>query len=194
MAEEKTEAKYLAKYLNLKIVKKSAVTREVNGQAITTPGESIRFVQGLYQTSDPEEQAFIEARPEFAKGMIIRVPDNVQDLLAKRAEWSQDLEAREAEIAKKEAELGIKATKEEIKGSAEGAGAGKVDVEDGLEEKKIKELVEIATNEGVPADAVEPFTKKPGSKSEAARIKVGLVEIIRANRKENNEAGNGPAY
>lgn len=169
-------AKYLSRYRNLRIVRRSAVTREVNGQVVTTPGESIRFEEGLFQTTDVDTQAFIEARQEFKDGLIIRVPDNVQDLIATQKEWMKSLETREleAELAKrKKTEGEAKDSIKESTSNEEGAGVKT----DGLEAKSVASLQKLAKNEGVEAKAI----KKAGDDKEA------LLTLIRTKRSEASE-------
>lgn len=145
MAEETKTVRYLSRYFSLKLVRKPMRTKEVEGQIITSEGASIRFEEGAYETSDPEEIAYIEARPEFAAGTIIRVPDNVQNAAAHDAEFREDLEAREARLAAREAAVAAREAK--VGPAEEGA---RVETGDGLRSNMKKtDLLKIAKDEGV---------------------------------------------
>lgn len=156
MAEEtkQSEVTYISRYRALKIVVTPGYSKEVDGRRVSTPGTHIRFEDGQYKTDDAEMIAFIEARPEFQKGMIQRVPDDIEDLNAHQAEMAQNLEereaavaAREAAIAAKEAEITDAEAGKAPAGNAEGAGTGEggdddEGEDDGLEEMDRPALVE----------------------------------------------------
>lgn len=164
MAEEIT-ARYLSKFLSLKLVRKPMRTKEVEGQIITSDGASIRFVEGAYETSDPDEIEYIEARPEFKAGTIIRIPDNVKDVVAHGNEFREDLEAREARLAAREAAVAAREAK--VGPAEEGA---RVATGDGLRSNMKKtDLLKIAADEGVDGLTEE-------SKNDE------IIEAIRAKR------------
>ncbi len=171
MAEEIT-ARYLSKFLSLKLVRKPMRTKEVEGQIITSDGASIRFVQGAYETSDPDEIAYIEARPEFHAGTIIRIPDDVKDIVAHGNEYREDLEAREARL--KAREEAVAAREAKVGPAEEGA---RVATGDGLRgNMKKTDLLKIAADEGVEGVSEE-------SKNDE------IIDAIRAKRAEASGTG-----
>lgn len=169
--EVKTLAKpvrFISRYLQLRIVRKPGYSKEVDGQRVSTPGTSIQFDQGAFETTDPQEVAFIEARPEFGK-IIQRVPDNIENIAAQRDEVFQDLEARENALKAREAEVAAKeaALKNVEMGKTEEEEGD--EEEDGLEEMTKKQLLAVAAEEGV--EGVSDKTTNPE-----------LVAAIRAKR------------
>ena len=147
MAESKKtkEVTFLSRYLRLRIVMNASYSKEVDGRRVTVPGRAIRFDQGVYKTSDPEEVAFIEGRPEFGK-LIQKVPANTKDLTAAQQRMSESLEEREARVAAREAKVAEDEArlKSGETGREEGGDAG-----DGLEELKVAELKEVAEKERI---------------------------------------------
>lgn len=99
------KAKYVSKYLNLKLIRKPAYTKEIEGRVVTTPGESIQFDQGAYETEDADEIKFLEGHDNFGK-IFIKVDE--EDLKKARGEKFKDLETKEAELKAKEEELAKK--------------------------------------------------------------------------------------
>lgn len=182
---EPKAAKFLSKYLALKIVVRPTRSKEMDGQIISVDGESIRFVDGVYETSDPKEIEFLEARPEFKSGTIIRVPDDVKNLVAHEQEWRKDLEQREADLAAREAAL--EAKEKGIQGSEEGARVSKPEggeAQDDLDGLNRAGLTEIAQKL-----ELDPAVYKVGKTNDS------IKEAIRAKRKELEGAGaSGPAY
>lgn len=179
MTTKATTARYISRYRELKIVRKASYTKEVDGRVVSLPGESIRFADGLYQTSDPAVIEFLEARPEFGD-IFVRVPDNV-DAMVHRSKHMKDLESKEQELAEREAAVAAREAK--LNASEEGSGAGQET--DGLDELKKAELLEIATKEEV--ENVDDF-RKPGVKN------ADIVSAIRAKREAGKAAGDAPAY
>ena len=175
MATKETKpVQFLSRYRGLKIVRTPIRTREIEGQIISSEGHSIRFVDGLYETDDADVIAYIEARPEFASGIIVRVPGNVKDLAAHKGEWEKTLEQREADLAAREAAVAAKEAK--ASGAEEGARVGKPDTEiegDGLDAMKRGELVAIADELEIPSDQTKVGTKN-----------ADIVALIRAKRAE----------
>ena len=50
--------KYISKYLELKIVQKPTYSKEIDGRIVVTPGESIQFHDGMFETENPEDIKF----------------------------------------------------------------------------------------------------------------------------------------
>lgn len=160
--------RYISRYLQLRIVRKPGYSKEIDGQRVSTPGTSIQFDQGTFETSDPAEIEFIESRPEYGK-IIQRVPDNIENIAAQRDEVFQDLEAREAALKAREDEVAAK------EAALKNVEMGKTDEEegdeedDGLDAMTKKQLLEVATAEGV--EGVSKDTKNED-----------IVAAIRAKR------------
>lgn len=146
MSQAKTAetARYISKYLKLKIVMKGAYNQVAEGRVISMPGKKIVFDGGVYETTDAEEIAFIEARPEFGQ-IIIKAPNNVEDLAAARTEWNKDLEQREADL--KAREEALKAKELQLTPEEEGKDDEEGNEPDGLEDLERKELLEILKKE-----------------------------------------------
>lgn len=160
-------ARYISRYLALRIVVKPAYTKEVDGRVVTVQGKDIRFDQGVFETTDQELIDFLEADKSFGT-TYIRVPDNVEDVVKDRGEWMKDLETKERELAEREAAL--KAREAKVNSSEEGAKAG-----DGLRKNMAKaDLLEIAKNEGV--EGVSEETKNDD-----------IIAAIRAKREEKGD-------
>lgn len=166
--------KFLSKYRALKIVRVPIRTREIEGQIVSTDGNKIVFEDGVYETTDPAVVAYLEARPEFASGVIVRVPGNVKDVLGYQAEREKTLEQREAELAAREAAL--EKREKGANSSEEGARVGKPDTEiegDGLDTMKRADLLVIADELAIPSDQTKVGTKN-----------ADIVALIRAKRAE----------
>lgn len=141
-----TTTRYFSKYRELKIVRNGTYTKEVDGRIVTVPGNSIRFANNVYETSDPEEIKFLESRPEFGE-TFIKVPVKVEtgEFIKDQLE---DLEQREARLKAKEDEL----TKKEAKLNANEEGGSATPEEAELEisiKNSREELDEYATGVGV---------------------------------------------
>lgn len=157
-------ARYISRFLALRIVVKPAYTKEVDGRIVTVPGKDIRFTEGVFETEDQELIDFLEADKSFGT-TYIRVPDNVLNPKNDRDEWMKDLETKEKELAEREAALQAREAK--VNSSEEGAKAG-----DGLRENMAKaKLLEIAQEEGV--EGVSEETKN-----------ADIIAAIRAKRAE----------
>lgn len=144
MAEEtkQKEVTFVSRYLNLRIVVQPGYSKEVDGRRVSTPGRSIRFFQGAYKTSDPEEIEFLRTRPEFGKH-IQEVPDNVEEMAA-REEQFKNLEDKEKELAEREAALAAREaalTNQETGRQGEEGEEGE-DEDDGLEAMERGELID----------------------------------------------------
>jgi len=119
----KETAKYIAKYLNLRLIDKASYTKEVEGRVVTVPGKTIEFSQGMYETSDPDEIKFLESHPNFGT-VFIKVKD--KDLQKAREDKFKDLETKEAELKAKEEKLAKKEKAlEEGESVPKGKGKGK---------------------------------------------------------------------
>jgi len=102
----KEKAKYISKYRSLKLVVKPSYTKEVEGRIVVVPGKSIRFVQGVYETDDPDEIKFLDNHPNLGTIFIKVTEKDLQKDLQKAIEKQfKDLETKEAELKAKEEEL-----------------------------------------------------------------------------------------
>lgn len=164
--------RYISRYLQLRIVRKPGYSKEIDGQRISTPGTSIQFDQGVFETNDPAEVAFIESRPEYGK-YIQRVPDNIENMSEEREKKFATLEQKEAEIAAREKALEEreKALTGAETGRAEGSSLKDETGDDGLDAMKRDQLVEIAKQEGLEEEAYKVGTKN-----------TDIVAAIRAKR------------
>jgi len=163
-------ARYISRYLALRIVVKPAYTKEVDGRIVTVPGKDIRFDQGVFETTDQELIDFLEADKSFGT-TYIRVPDDVTDVVKDRGEWMKDLETKEREL--KEREEALKAREAKVNASEEGAKAG-----DGLRANMPKaDLLAIAVAEEV--EGVDDTTKN-----------ADIIAAIRAKREEAKDDSN----
>lgn len=160
-------ARYISRYLKLKIVMKPTHNQVVEGRVVTTQGKRIDFDGGVYETTDKDEQAFLEARPEFGR-IIIKAPADIEDLAGARDEWTKDLETREAEL--KASQDALKA--EKVRLGMDETGKGAAGTEDELDSMTKAQLLEVAAAEGV-----EGVSKT--NKNEE------IVEAIKAKRTEN---------
>jgi len=178
MQDDHNPARYISRYTSLRIVVNSTYTKEVNGRIVTVPGKDIRFVEGIFETTDPELVDFLEGDKKSFGTVYIRVQDNVKDVVKDRGEWMKDLETKEREL--KEREEALKAKEAKINASEEGSKQS-----DGLLPNTPKvDLIKIATDEGVTGVTMETKNKE-------------IIEAIRKNRIEKAnkvDGGNGPAY
>lgn len=155
--EKTTTVRYVSRYLNLTIVRKASYTKEVDGRVVHIPGESIRFQEGTYETSDPSVVEFLDKRPEFGD-IFIKVPSNIESL-AHRGAMIESLEEREARIKAKEDELKAKELK--LNATEEGGDIEKVDPVslDGLTKKELLEIAEKENVKGVKDKKVDDIKK-----------------------------------
>lgn len=164
-------AKYISRYLSLRIVVKPTFTKEVDGRIVTVSGKDIRFEEGVFETSDQELIDFLESDKKSFGNVYIRVDENVEDIVKDRGEWMKDLETKEAEL--KAREEALKVRENQVNSNEEGAKAEVAD--DGLKNNMAKvDLLAIAEEEGV--EGVD-------EKSKNAEI----IEAIRAKRAESND-------
>lgn len=117
--ENNNPARYVSKFNSLRIVVKPAYTKEVDGRIVTVSGKDVRFVEGVFETTDADLIAFLSSPKQGLGNTYIKIDDNVESLVEKRAEWTKDLETREAELAAREKALKKKEAK--ISGSEEGS-------------------------------------------------------------------------
>lgn len=175
-------ARYISRFLALRIVVKPAYTKEVDGRIVTVPGKDIRFDQGVFETEDQELIDFLEADKSFGT-TYIRVPDDVINPKNDRAEWMKDLETKEKELAEREAAL--KAREAKVNSNEEGAKAG-----DGLRGNMAKaDLLEIAKNEGV--EGVNEDTKNADI---IAAIRAKREEVKGGDSNQSNGEGDGAQF
>jgi len=112
---KKEIARYVSKYLNLRLVNKSSYSKEIEGKVVVVPGNTIEFKKGIYETADPDEIKFLDNNPNCGKAFV-RITG--KDLTKAREEMvkSPDEKAAEAKVEKE------KEAKEKIKeGIAEGS-------------------------------------------------------------------------
>lgn len=116
---EKPKAKakrYATRYgQHFSIVMIPTVTEVINGIAVTRPGKTIEFKNGIYETKDQQEQDFLDSSP-FAGVDYQEVTKEVTSALT-----AKSLAEREAEVAAKEEDL--KRREMALKGKEEGADA-----------------------------------------------------------------------
>lgn len=96
------------------IVMIPTVTEVINGIAVTRPGKTIEFKNGIYETKDLQEQEFLDNSP-FVGIDYQEVTKEVTSALV-----TKSLAEREAELKAKEEEL--KRREMSIQGKEEGAG------------------------------------------------------------------------
>jgi len=162
-------ARYISRFLALRIVMKPSYTKEVDGRVVTVPGKDIRFIDGAFETEDKDVINFLESEQGFGT-VFIRVPEDVENVVKERGEWMKDLETKEKELAEREAAL--KAREAKVNGSEEGGKAG-----DGLRNNMPKaELLSIAAEEGV--EGVDENSKN-----------ADIIEAIRAKRNSAKQPG-----
>lgn len=89
-------AKYISKYLQLKLVDKASYSKEVEGRVVVVQGKSIQFDKGVYETTDKNEIAFLDNHPNCGN-TFIKIKE--KDVEKARKGFTQTLEEREAEEA-----------------------------------------------------------------------------------------------
>jgi hypothetical protein len=112
------------------IVMIPTVTEVINGIAVTRPGKTIEFKNGIYETADIQEQEFLDKSP-FAGIDYQEVTKEVTSALV-----SKSLAEREAELKAKEEEL--RQREMALKGKEEGSGLSE-DVQTSKEKTKKKQ-------------------------------------------------------
>ncbi len=123
MTTKKQKIKYISKYHNLKLVNKASYSKEVGGKVIVMQGSAIQFENGVYETDDKDEIAFLDNHPNCGN-VFIKVEKNVAKERAKMLETLEEREtkvkAREEAVAKKEMKLKGQGKEERAKASAKG--------------------------------------------------------------------------
>jgi len=116
MAKNKTSApeklkikakRYATRYgQHYSIVMIPTVTEVINGIAVTRPGKTIEFKNGIYETKDSEEQAFLERSP-FVGVDYQEVTKEVTSALAAKtlSERESELNAKEEDLRRREMAL-----------------------------------------------------------------------------------------
>ncbi len=136
-AKEKTPkaVRFVARYAQLKLINKSTYTKEVEGRIVVVPGKSIQFRDGIYETSDKDEIAFLESHPNFGSVFFRLNPKEGADKA--KEEKFKTLEQREAELNAREEAL--KKREMAAKGQEEGAGTSTKGIRGTEATKKTKE-------------------------------------------------------
>lgn len=88
------------------IVRVPSVTEVINGIPVVKPGKTIEFKNGIYETSDPEEQGFLDTSP-YAGVDYMEVTKEVDSALKAKqlAEKEAELKAKEEDLNRREMEL-----------------------------------------------------------------------------------------
>lgn len=113
------------------IVMIPTVTEVINGIAVTRPGKTIEFKNGIYETSEQYEQDFLDKSP-FTGIDYQEVTKAVNSALV-----SKSLAEREAELKAKEDDLSRREMA--LKGKEEGSGITSEEAVDSKEKKKNKQ-------------------------------------------------------
>lgn len=88
------------------IVMIPTVTEVINGIAVTRPGKTIEFKNGIYETKDSEEQAFLERSPFVGVDYQEVTKEVTSALVAKTlAERESELNAKEENLRRREMAL-----------------------------------------------------------------------------------------
>lgn len=98
-------AKYISKYLQLKLINRATYTKEVEGRKEVVPGKSIQFVDGIYETEDKDEIAFLDNHPNCGS-VFVRI--DKKEIEEAKKKLTQTLEERQAEEARAKAEVELK--------------------------------------------------------------------------------------
>lgn len=133
-----TTERYISRYLNLRLVNKSAYNKEIDGRVVTVPGVSVQFSQGIYETSDPVEIEFLDNHPNIKNKVFFKVDKKVKDAVGAQKELAKSLEEKNKELDDKNAEIArLKALVGE---KEEGARSNDEDEEDEDEEDGLEDL------------------------------------------------------
>lgn len=92
--------RFISKYNELRLVREPAYTETVNGRAVPHAGTSIQFHDGVFESSDAAEVAFLRDHANLGSAFV-EVEDKTSNAAA-RADYVKTLEERNAEL---EAEL-----------------------------------------------------------------------------------------
>jgi len=104
-------AKFISKYLSLKLINRATYTKEVEGRIVVVPGSSIQFTDGVYETKDKDEIAFLENHPNFGSVFVRVDTKEIEEAKKKLGETLEERETAEAKV-KEEKELKEKALEE----------------------------------------------------------------------------------
>ena len=122
MSEKKETKRYATRYgLHYSVVMKPSVTQVINGTPVTTPGKTIVFENGMYETDDKAEQKFLDACPQ--NGRDFREVTGEMDAALE----AKSLEEREKEIEEREADLEKREMALKGQGHEEGSAAPKAE-------------------------------------------------------------------
>ena len=155
MAEKKETKRYATRFgMHYSIVMKPSVTQVINGIPVTTPGKTIEFKNGIYETDDKDEQKFLEASEQYGRDFK-EVTGEVNSALQARSleEKEQELKEREADIEKREMEL-------KGQGHEEGADTPKTDVADTKKNDTADQKKDDTTQKTTGNDQKKPDEKK----------------------------------
>ncbi len=88
------------------IVRVPSVTEVINGIPVVKPGKTVEFKNGIYETSDPEEQNFLDTSP-YVGVDYMEVTKEVDSALKAKllAEKEEELKAKEEELRRREMEM-----------------------------------------------------------------------------------------
>ena len=88
------------------IVRLPSITEVINGIPVTRPGKNIEFKNGIYETSDPEEQKFLDTSA-YAGVDYMEVTKEVDSALKAKmlAEKEAELKAKEEELNRRELDM-----------------------------------------------------------------------------------------
>lgn len=109
------------RYRSLKLVMEPGYSKEVGGRVLAVAGKSVRFADGVYETTDPAEIEFLRGHDnnvanstKARKSPLFEEVDleDIEEKLASQKSLEQreaDIAAREKAVADKEAKLARKA-------------------------------------------------------------------------------------
>lgn len=146
-----TTERYISRYLNLRLVNKSAYNKEIDGRVVTVPGVSVQFSQGIYETSDPVEIEFLDNHPNIKNKIFFKVDKKVKDAVGAQKELAKSLEEKNKELDDKNAEIArLKAlVGEKEEGERSNDEDEDEEEEDGLEDLSRDDIKKIADEEEV---------------------------------------------
>ncbi len=125
MADKKETKRYATRFgLHYSIVMKPSVTQVINGTPVTTPGKTIEFDRGIYETDDKAEQKFLETCPQYGRDFR-EVTDEVTSALEAKSleDRAKEIDEREAEVERRE--MALKGQGHEEGSDTPGAGRGR---------------------------------------------------------------------
>lgn len=147
--------RFVSRFSELKLVREPAYTEVVNGRTVPHAGTSVQFSNGVFETSDADELAFLRDHANFGD-VFIEVEDK-QSAAVARAEHVQTLEERnaelEAEVArlrKESGKLPREQRRDEVKTHA-GKGGAETTAENVIVEEVKSQQADPSVNEDAPA-------------------------------------------